>query len=171
MVSRVFRRSYAGADTSLWTMARWTGTWLSGPAAAGASLRAEGEWRGQRLGLPEQGPGSAATFGRRMIAFLIDAAVSGLVASLWTAPEPPGPWSFVPLAVLYVVSVRYSGQTLGMWLLKLRLVHLGSTAQLTLPRAALRFVLLALLVPALVSDRDGRGLHDKAVGSAVVRTT
>jgi uncharacterized RDD family membrane protein YckC len=151
-------------------MARWTGTWLSGPAAAGASLRAEGEWRGRRLGLAEEGPGSVATFGRRMIAFLGDAVVCGLVASLWTAPDPPGPWSFVPLAVLYVVVVRFTGQTLGMWLLRVRLVQVGSSSPPTLPRAAVRFVLLALLVPALIGDRDGRGLHDKAAGTVVVRT-
>lgn len=169
MVSRVFRRSYAGAPASLAIMARWTGTWLLGPAAAGVSLRAEGDWRGRRLGLPEHGPGAVATFGRRMLAFLIDAVVAALVASLWTAPEPPRLWSFVPLAVLYVVAVRLTGQTLGMWLLKVRLVQLGSPTPPTVPRAALRFLLLALLVPALISDRDGRGLHDKAAGTAAVR--
>jgi uncharacterized RDD family membrane protein YckC len=31
-------------------------------------------------------------------------------------------------------------------------------------------VLLALLVPALIWDRDGRGMHDKAAGTALVRT-
>ena len=30
-------------------------------------------------------------------------------------------------------------------------------------------VLVALLLPALFTDRQGRGLHDKAVGSVVVR--
>ena len=150
-------------------MARWTGTWLSGPAAAGASLRADGDWRGRRLGLPEDGPGAVATFGRRLIAFVVDAVVCGLVAALWTAPDAPGPWSFVPLAVLYVGAVRLTGQTLGMSLLKVRLVQLGSGSPPTAPRAALRFVLLCLLIPALISDRDGRGLHDKAAGTVVVR--
>ena len=32
-----------------------------------------------------------------------------------------------------------------------------------------RTLLLCLLVPALIWDRDGRGLHDKAVGSVLVR--
>jgi uncharacterized RDD family membrane protein YckC len=149
-------------------MARWTGTWLSGPGAAGVSLRAEGDWRGRRLGLPEEGSGSVATFGRRLIAFLVDAVVSGLVAGLWTAPDAPGPWSFVPLTVLYAVAVPLTGQTLGMRLLGLRVVQLGS-ARPALPRAVLRFVLLCLLIPALISDRDGRGLHDKAAGTVVVR--
>ena len=38
-----------------------------------------------------------------------------------------------------------------------------------LPRAALRTLLLCLLTPALIWDRDGRGLHDKAAGTVVVR--
>ena len=149
-------------------MPRWTGTWLSGPGAAGVSLRPEGEWRGKRLGLPEEGSGAVATFGRRMIAFVVDAVVCALVAGLWTAPDAPGLWSFVPLAVLYVVAVPLTGQTLGMRLLGLRLVQFGN-ARPDVPRAVLRFVLLVLLIPALISDRDGRGLHDKAARSVVVR--
>ena len=150
-------------------MARWTGTWLSGPEAAGASLRAPGEWRGQRLGLPEDGTGAVATFGRRLIAFFVDAVVSGLVAGLWTAPEPPGPWSFVPLTVLYAVAVPLTGQTLGMRLLGMRVVQMGR-GRPDVPRSVLRYLLLCLLVPAVISDRDGRGLHDKAAQTVVVRT-
>jgi uncharacterized RDD family membrane protein YckC len=151
-------------------MARWTGTWLSGPGSAWAELRPTGGWRGRRLGLPESGPGAAASFGRRALAFLVDAVLSGLVARLFTSPDPPGWWAYLPLAVLYVVGVRCTGQTLGMRLLGLRLVQLDRVAHPTLPRAALRFALLCLLVPALISDRDGRGLHDKAAGTVVVRT-
>ena len=150
-------------------MARWPGTWLSGPGAAGVSLRAEGAWRGRRVGLPEDGPGAVATFGRRMIAFFLDAVVCALVAGLWTAPEAPGPWSFVPLAVLYVGVVPWAGQTLGMRLLGVRLVQLGG-GNPQVPWAALRFVLLCALIPALISDRDGRGLHDKAARTVAVRT-
>ncbi|MDX6199587.1 MAG: hypothetical protein QOJ79_2738 [Actinomycetota bacterium] len=150
-------------------MPRWTGTWLSGPAAAGVSLRAEGEWRGRRLGLPADGPGAVATFGRRLIAFVVDAVVCALVAGLWTAPDAPGPWSFVPLAILYVGAVPLAGQTLGMRLLGVRMIALGA-ARVDPVRAAVRFVLLSLLIPALISDRDGRGLHDKAARTAVVRT-
>jgi hypothetical protein len=37
-----------------------------------------------------------------------------------------------------------------------------------LPRAALRALLLVLIVPPLVMDADGRGLHDRAAGSIVL---
>jgi hypothetical protein len=33
----------------------------------------------------------------------------------------------------------------------------------------LRTVLLAFLVPAIIWDRDGRGLHDKAAGALTIR--
>ena len=104
-----------------------------------------------------------------MVAFVLDAVVCALVAGLWTAPDAPGPWSFVPLAVLYVVAVPLTGQTLGMRLLGLRLISLDGSRP-AVPRAAVRFVLLCLLIPALISDRDGRGLHDKATRTVVVRT-
>jgi uncharacterized RDD family membrane protein YckC len=150
-------------------MARWTGTWLSGLGAAGVELAPRGAWRGERVGLPESGPGSVASFGARLVAFVLDAVLCGLVAGLFTAPDPPGRWSFLPLGVLYAVAVPVAGQTVGMRLLRLRVVGLGPTAKLSLPRAAVRFVLLCLLVPALIGDREGRGLHDRAAGSAVVR--
>jgi len=105
-----------------------------------------------------------------MIAFFLDAGASGLVASLWTAPQPAGAWSFIPLTLLYVGAIRLTGQTMGMALLKVRLVRVGSTDVVSLPRAVVRFVLLCALIPALISDRDGRGLHDKVAGTAVVRT-
>ena len=35
-------------------------------------------------------------------------------------------------------------------------------------RAAVRTVLICLAVPPLIWDRDGRGLHDRAVVTAVV---
>jgi uncharacterized RDD family membrane protein YckC len=37
--------------------------------------------------------------------------------------------------------------------------------------SALRTALLMLLVPAVIVDRDGRGLHDKAAGTVVVRAS
>ena len=47
---------------------RWAGSWLSGTTPA----RTESEYPGQRLGLPESGPGSVAGVGRRLGALVID---------------------------------------------------------------------------------------------------
>ena len=155
-------------------MARWTGTWLTGSGVPSPGGPAE-----SRLGRPAEGPGSVASFGARAVAFAVDAVLAGLVARLFfpvrqleTAQLSA---SLAPLAVLtavYVVGLLLLGQTPGMRLLGLRVVpaRAGAGEALGLVPAALRTALLLLLVPALIMDRDGRGLHDKAAGSLVVRT-
>ena len=160
-------------------MARWTGTWLTGPGSAGVQLRSPDDYRGRRLGLPEQGPGSAAGAGSgaRIGAFVVDvllaALVGGLVNTVVSSPTDlqrnlSGSLAF---AVLTFFSTLLVGQTPGMRLTGLRVLPLadrGSTPGL-LP-AALRTALLLTFVLALVVDRDGRGLHDRAAGTVVVRT-
>lgn len=125
--------------------------------------------RGASLGLPATGPGSLAPFGTRVAAFLVDALLSALAAGLFTAPELPANWSLLALAVIYVVTLVTFGQTPGMKLLGLRLAHPRQGQRLALWRAVVRTALLLLLVPALVVDSDGRGLHDRLTDTAVVR--
>lgn len=125
--------------------------------------------RGASLGLPGDGPGSLAAFSTRVGAFLIDSIAAALVAGLFTAPELPGNWSLLSFAVLTVVSLVAAGQTPGMRLLGLRLAHPRPGERLALWRAVVRTGLLVLLVPALLVDADGRGLHDRLTGTAVVR--
>ncbi len=133
---------------------------------------------GVRLGLPESGPGAIAGTGVRAGAFAIDALLSGLVARLLfpirdleASSASAGLAPLAVLAVLYIVGLTLTGQTLGMRLLRLRVVPLrdGGRAAVPLVPTALRTALLLLLVPALITDRDGRGLHDRASGTAVVR--
>ena len=169
-------------------MARWTGTWLSGLSAAGVQTRSSAEPRGVRLGLPADGSGSVASFGSRSVAFAVDAVLSGLVARLFFPVRDvqdggqlsTGLAPVVVLAVVYVVGLALTGQTLGMRLFRLRCRPLSPGGTVVPPSergllpvpglvpAALRTALLVLLVPALVSDRDGRGLHDRASRTVVV---
>lgn len=125
--------------------------------------------RGAALGLPAEGPGSLATFGSRVGAFLVDAIASALVAGLFTAPVLPGNWSLVAFGFITVATLVVFGQTPGMRLLGLRLAHPQAGQRLALWRAVVRTALLVLLVPALVVDTDGRGLHDRVTSTAVVR--
>lgn len=125
--------------------------------------------RGASLGLPETGPGSLAAFSTRVAGFLVDAVGAALIAALFTAPELPGNWSLLPFALLYVLSLVAFGQTPGMRLLGLRLAHPRAGERLALWRAVVRTGLLMLLIPALVVDVDGRGLHDRLTDTAVVR--
>ncbi len=43
-------------------------------------------------------------------------------------------------------------------------------SRLGLGRVALRTLLICLVIPAVVIDPSGRGLHDRAVGSVALRT-
>ncbi|SDY40672.1 RDD family protein [Modestobacter sp. DSM 44400] len=125
--------------------------------------------RGAALGLPREGPGSLAGFGRRAGAFVVDAFASALATGLVTAPDLPGNWSLLTFGVMTVVFLVVTGQTPGMRLLGLRLAHPQQGRRLAPWRAVVRTGLLVLLVPALVVDGDGRGLHDRLTDTAVVR--
>jgi uncharacterized RDD family membrane protein YckC len=104
-----------------------------------------------------------------VLAYLVDAVVAALVAALFTAPELPRTWSLLSFGLIYVVTLVAFGQTPGMRLLGLRLAHPAEGQRLALWRAVVRTALLVLLIPALVVDADGRGLHDRLTDTAVVR--
>jgi hypothetical protein len=141
----------------------------AGRAAPGAGGAAPG-WRGSRLGLPTDGPGSLASAGQRFAGFAADVLLSALVAGLFTAPALPRDWSLVAFAAEYLVFTVAFGQTAGMRLVGLRVIRLDRPARLDPLRAALRTLLLVLLVPVLIWDADGRCLHDRFSQTAVVRT-
>lgn len=127
-----------------------------------------GSARGLRLGLPPTGAGSVASFGRRFVAFMADSLGSGLVAGAFTAPELPRNWSLLVFCICYVFFGAFFGQTPGMRLMRVRVLRLDTGGPLGLWRALVRTALLVALVPALITDRDGRGLHDKATTAVVV---
>lgn len=151
-------------------VARNIGGWLDGPQSARGD---DGATRtpGVRLGLPADGVGSIARFGPRIGAFLIDAVLSGGVALLFFGVPSAGdpPWSTVVFAVMYVITTALFGQTPGMRVLGLHVVRLDNGQPLGLWRAVARTLLLCLLIPALIADRDYRGMHDRAVDAAVLR--
>lgn len=155
-------------------MGRWTGTWLSGPGTLSPGVEQD-HW-GQRLGLPAEGPDSVATFGRRLAAYAVDSVLANLIA-LVVAEPGDGSWGLAVLGALvvqYLVLVTVAGQTLGMRLLGLRVAPLARRGAAPGPpapvRVLVRTALLVLLLPALVWDADNRGFHDKAAGTAVLRT-
>lgn len=124
--------------------------------------------KGASLGLPASGPGSLAGWGPRIGQFLVDAVGAALVAGLFTAPDLPGNWSLLAFGLVTAVTLLAFGQTPGMRLMGLRLAHPTEGARVAWWRAVVRTALLMLLLPALIVDADGRGLHDRFSGTAVV---
>ncbi len=116
---------------------------------------------------------------RRFGALLLDWLLCVLVSGLFADPMRDGwPPVFV-LIVEYGFFLGLFGQTPGMWVTRIRCVSFSKLARETshhfadgrpvgIPRALLRGVLLALVVPALIMDGDRRGLHDRAAGTVVI---
>ncbi|WP_369143852.1 RDD family protein [Streptomyces sp. R44] len=147
------------------------GSWLSGPRAAAEDAGVDFGYRGQQLGLPEEGPGSIARPGRRLGALALDWALCILIAyGLITDGynQATGNWALVILFVLSVLTVGTVGSTPGKRLFGLRVVS-ANGGRLGLFRVALRSLLVCLAIPALIWDRDGRGLHDRLSGAVQVR--
>lgn len=133
----------------------------------------EGSAPGVRLGLPSSGRGSVASLGARIGGFACDAVISGLVAAIFTAPHLPGNASLVVFVLEYVVCTAVLGQTPGMWIAGIRLVRVDGerrTPWIGIPRAIVRTLLLIVVIPAVVWNRDSRGLHDRAAGVVMVRS-
>ncbi|MCX5334667.1 MULTISPECIES: RDD family protein [unclassified Streptomyces] len=148
------------------------GSWLSGPRAAAEQAGVDFGYRGQQLGLPEEGPGSIARPGRRLGALAVDWAMSVLIASqlITQGYEVPATsnWALLVFFVMNVLTVGTIGYTPGKRLFGLRVVDL-STGRPSPLRGLLRSALLCIAVPALIWDRDGRGLHDRLARTVEVR--
>ncbi|MER7048272.1 MULTISPECIES: RDD family protein [Streptomyces] len=147
------------------------GSWLSGPRAAAEDMGVDFGYRGERLGLPEAGPGSIAPLGRRFGALFIDWGLCFLIAyGLLSggAGQTAGNWALGVLLVLSTLTVGTVGFTPGKRIFGLRVISVNG-GRLAFVRAAVRSLLLCLAIPALIWDRDGRGLHDTLSRSVQVR--
>jgi len=110
-----------------------------------------------------------ASFGRRLGALLIDWGTCTLVASFLVDSLAANPWPQLAVFVLvHAFFVGLFGQTLGMAVFRIRCVSMTDGGAIGIPRALLRGVLLALVIPAMISDGDGRGVHDRLAGSVMV---
>jgi uncharacterized RDD family membrane protein YckC len=154
----------------LWTMA--ISSWLSGGEAG--DTHPDSSYSGEALGLPATGSGALAGMVRRFAALLVDWLMAyGIAALLMDL----GLYSQAALstAVLIVwlaigaASVRLFGFTPGQLALGMRVVPVDGRLHVGLGRAVSRGVLLALVIPGLFMDRDGRGLQDRFTHTALVR--
>jgi Predicted membrane protein/domain len=146
---------------------RWTQTWIGGTRAAGVDLG----YPGQRLGLPEHGSGAVAGFGRRIGALLVDwlICVWAIAQGLFRADTLSASWiGLAAFAVENILLVGTTGATLGMRLFGVRVASLRADRPYFLA-ILIRTLLLCLAVPALIWDRDQRGLHDRAAGTVTLR--
>ncbi|KAB2972392.1 MULTISPECIES: RDD family protein [unclassified Streptomyces] len=147
------------------------GSWLSGPRAAAEEAGVDFGYRGEQLGLPQDGPGSIARPGRRLGALVVDWGLCVLIAyGLLTDGygQATSNWALLIFFVMGVLTVGTLGFTPGKRLFGLRVVAVD-TGTVNPLRALLRTALLCVALPALIWDRDGRGLHDRLAGTVELR--
>jgi len=104
-------------------------------------------------------------FAALFVDWILCLLLSGIfVGNLWTATwEPPA-----ILVAEYALFIGVFGQTVGMRLARIRCVDASDGGAIGIPRAALRGLLLCLVIPGLIMDRERRGLHDRAARSVIV---
>ena len=123
------------------------------------------KYPGEQFGLPEHGPRSVASMGRRLLALLIDWLASTVVA---IALFHSAGWTLVVFSVEVYLLTALTGFTVGKRLLGLRVARLDGKP-VGLLWSLVRTILLITVIPPLVSDRDLRGLHDRAANTIVIR--
>ncbi|WP_454048325.1 RDD family protein [Cellulomonas sp. Marseille-Q8402] len=157
------------------------GSWLQGPPAGEPGAAA-----GTRLGLPASGRGSLAPLSRRLLALVVDWFACQLIAFAFLPADVQAGATLAIFALENVLLVGTVGGTLGHRLLGIRVRRVlpprtlarhpdaapsdpGPDVPPNLLLALVRTVLVCLVIPAVVWDADGRGLHDRTAGTAIVR--
>lgn len=134
----------------------------------------EQDYPGQRRGLPPSGPGAVAGWGRRLLALLADWALSTLAVAafigrdVWNA-EGPEQWATLVMFGFEVwVLTTLLGGSAGQLVTGV-VVRRTSGAPLDIFRALLRTLLICVVIPPLIYNRDQQGLHDLAADSIALR--
>ena len=150
---------------------RTLGSWLSTPGQSPELLSEPQDFRGQRLGLPEAGPGSIASVGRRIGALFVDWFSSLLIAGLFGGLLGDPDIGLLTLGIFFVQTSLLqftTGSSFGQRLFSIAVVGTEGRRP-TILGFCLRTLLICLVIPPLVWDRDTRGLHDKAASTVCVR--
>lgn len=131
------------------------------------------EYPGQTLGLSAEGPGSQASVMRRAGGVLIDWVLAWAIATLITATTDAlgdtATLTYLIWIVLGILTGWLMARTPGMAMLGMGVARVDATEPVGLWRAALRTVLTGFVFPAAIVDADGRGMHDRATNTTVIR--
>jgi len=120
-----------------------------------------------RLGLPVSGPGSLAKMPRRILAITIDWGCARLMSYAFFGDDN--------LATLLIFSATqyifyvFVNASLGQLVAGSRLIRIDKPIAIGPWKSLVRVALLVLVIPVAVWDADGRGLHDKLAGTALIR--
>jgi uncharacterized RDD family membrane protein YckC len=146
-------------------------------------MQEQSNWAGRRLGLPAEGSGSIAKMGRRTLGICIDWAISSLVgysiaqsanSEALTQAQYQAALTSQNLMVLGIFALQQwllvatLGFSIGHRIVGIAVRRLDGR-WVGFWRSFIRVGLILLVLPVTIWDADNRGLHDKAVGTVLVR--
>lgn len=141
------------------------------------STRASGEttyWPGKIIGLPESGPGAMASVSRRAGAVAIDWVVAWIIGAFINMfTQALGDTATLTLMVWVLIGIIGGwlfARTPGMAVLRMGVARVDvAGSRVGLWRSVVRTLLTMFVLPAAMVDADGRGMHDRGTGTAVIR--
>jgi uncharacterized RDD family membrane protein YckC len=109
--------------------------------------------------------------GRRVAALLIDWFACVLIASTFFDTSH-GLATFLPLAVFFAevwILTVLQGSSAGQRVMSLRVVRFSDGGPISPTQGLIRTFLLCLVVTAITFDENGRGLHERISGTALIK--
>lgn len=114
-------------------------------------------------------PGQIAGMGRRFLALTLDWMMSWAVGSLFFTQNTRQLWIPAVLFFQVVLLTVTTGSSAGQKIFRLSVVRYPQFTSVGLGATLIRTLLILLVIPAVVFDRDGRGLHDRIAKTAVIK--
>ncbi|MCU1405517.1 MAG: transporter [Glaciihabitans sp.] len=112
------------------------------------------------------GSRSIARFAPRVGALLIDWGLSVLIS--WAFFDYDGIATLLIFVITQIIFVLTTGASIGHRLLGLRVASLDGKG-IGIWRPFVRAALIAIVIPAVIWDRDERGMHDRLIGTVLLR--
>ena len=123
-------------------------------------------WPGKRFGLPQDGARSTPTYLRRALGLAIDWGIAvGVSLLFFDYRALPTLAVFVGMSML---GGLFAAGTLGHLVTGIRIAPIKGGA-LGIMAPLVRPLLVAAVLPAILTDEDMRGGHDRLVGTILVR--
>ena len=140
------------------------------PRAPRAGAADQPGYPGRDLGLPETGPGAVASMSRRVGALFIDWLICWVIVVVAIRPYQADVayWTLALFAAQDYLFTSLTGFTVGKLLFRIGVTTLDGSRIGPL-WGLVRTLVLLTVIPPLMSDRDLRGLHDRAANTVVVR--
>jgi uncharacterized RDD family membrane protein YckC len=123
---------------------------------------------------PNQRVGQIAGIGPRFLAYLVDGIIADVLAAIVNGGyHRDSRQNILNLGIFVLIQVffiAFAGQTPGMRVVGIGVLRKDRQRRLAFRWTLLRTALAVIVIPAVVIDQSGLGMHDRAAGSVILHT-